>query len=95
MEFVIFIAALCALAFLAMRYGYDSRDLPYSEEQRLARFGMTWEVHSSRLDDLRREAVLWRRAQQVMPPPRRLRRRVALVLRALAHWLNPELAPYT
>jgi hypothetical protein len=94
MDLLIFIAVLCALAFLAMRYGYDSRDVPYSEEERLARYGMVWEVHTFRLDDLRREAILWRRTQLLTRRSRRLRRRLALGLRALAHWLNPELAPY-
>lgn len=95
MEILIIFIGLCALAFLSVRYGYDSRATPYSKEEEFARGGMIWDAHLSHLEDLRREAALWRLNRHVTPPPRRVRRRIAEGLRALAQWLNPELAPYT
>ena len=95
MEFLIVLIGLCALAFLSMRYGYDSRTTAYSKEEEFARHGMLWDAHLSHLDDLRREAALWRSQRHVSPPPRRIRRRIAHGLRALARRLNPELATYS
>src|SRR5207253_4959521 len=43
MDLLIFIFALCVFAFLAARFGVDSRDLGLAaDEARLARLGMTW-----------------------------------------------------
>ena len=96
MEVLLVIIGLCALAFLSMRYGYDSRAMPYSKEEEFARHGMMWDAHMSHLEDLRREASLWRlKSLAVSPPRRRVRRRMAYGLRALAHRLNPEMAPNT
>lgn len=95
MEILIIFIGLCALAFLSVRYGYDSRATAYSKEEEFARSGMIWDAQLSHLEDLRREAAVWRLNRQVKPAPRRVRRRMAEGLRAVAHWLNPELAPYT
>jgi hypothetical protein len=92
MELLIVIFALGLLVFLAMRFGYDSRAVPYSKEHELARHGMVWDVHLSRLDDLRREAVYWRVVRQAARPRRRVRSRVAFALREFAYRLSPELA---
>lgn len=95
MEILIVFIGLCALAFLSMRYGYDSRASVYSKEEEFASRGMVWDAHMSHLEDLRREAALWRVSRHAASEPSRVRRRVAEGLRALARWLNPELAPYT
>ena len=43
MELLVFILTLCALAWLATRFGVDSRDLGgHSPEEVLARHGSTW-----------------------------------------------------
>ena len=96
MEILFVLIGLCALAFLSMRYGYDSRATAYSKEEEFARHGVIWDAHLAHVDDLRREAALWRLNRQVIPAPasRRVRQRVAEGLRALARRLNPELAPY-
>ena len=93
MEILIVFIGLCALAVLSVRYGYDSRATAYSKEEEFARDGMVWDAHLWHLDDLRREAAMWRLNRDVKPAPRRVRRLIAEGLRALAHWLNPELAP--
>ena len=95
MEILIVIIGLFALAFLSMRYGYDSRATVYSKEEEFASRGMVWDGHMARLEDLRREAALWRATRHLSPEPRHIRRRVAEGLRAVARRLNPELAPYT
>jgi hypothetical protein len=91
MELVIPIIILGALVALAMRYGYDSRDTAYSKEREFASLGVTWDVYTMHLDELRREAAMWRLHQQASPPRRGVRRRVAHGLRSLAVRLNPEL----
>jgi len=40
MELLIFVAALCVLSLLAMRFGYDSRPTPESKEEIQANFGL-------------------------------------------------------
>ena len=95
MEFLIVTLVLVAFIFLSMRYGYDSRDAAYSKEREFAQLGMTWDLHTWRLDELRREAALWRLHQQVTCPRRRIRRRVSVGFYALARWLDPEPAPAT
>ena len=41
MELIIFIAALCVLGILAVRFGYDSRPTAQSKEEDLASLGVT------------------------------------------------------
>jgi hypothetical protein len=96
MEILIVLIGLCALAFLSLRYGYDSRATVYSKEEEFARYGVLWDSHLAHLEDLRREAALWRLNRHVTPTPafRLVRQRTAEGLRALARRLNPELAPY-
>ena len=78
MELLILAIILGVLVFLSLRFGYDSRAAAYSKERELARFGMVWGVETQGTH------------------PRRhgpgVRRRLAQRLRALARWLNPELA---
>jgi|SRR5918912_4589000 hypothetical protein len=91
MELVFFVAALCLLGILALRFGYDSRFVPYSKEHELAGYGMRWEVHHAELHELRREAAAWRLAQQARPRRQmRIRRSLARALRRLAYMLSPE-----
>jgi hypothetical protein len=42
-ELLIFIIAVCVVAFLAKRFGYDSRDSAWSTEAELGAHGVTWE----------------------------------------------------
>jgi hypothetical protein len=42
MELVFVVALLIALAVLALRFGYDSRDHLHSAEERQARHGLVW-----------------------------------------------------
>jgi hypothetical protein len=96
MELVLFIVGLCLFGILAARFGYDSRAVPYSPEHEMARLGLVWEVHAAaRMDEFRRDARVWRLAQEAAAPGRsmRVRRRVATALRAFALWLSPELRP--
>jgi hypothetical protein len=95
MEALILFIGLCALAFLSMRYGYDSRSAVHSKEEEYGLRGIVWDVQLSHLEDLRREAALWRINRHVAREPRRVRRRSAHALLALARWLDPELAPYS
>jgi hypothetical protein len=103
MELLVFVIGLCVLGYLATRFGYDSRAVPYSKEEDLARLGVIWEVHASHLADLRREADHWRLAQSTrvlerprritaQPLSRRVRRGMAASLLTLARWLSPELS---
>ena len=41
MELIIFIAALCVVSILAVRFGYDSRPTAQSKEEDLASLGVT------------------------------------------------------
>jgi len=45
MDALIIMALLCALGPLAMRFGYDSRDLLRSKEHELALSGVAWSPH--------------------------------------------------
>jgi hypothetical protein len=92
MELLILVVGLGVLGYLAIRFGYDSRELPRSEEHTLANHGMVWEVHMARLHDLRREAAAERIARLTPRPTGRARRTLALGLRVLAYRLSPELA---
>ena len=67
MEALVVFVGLSALAFLAMRYGYDSNYAVYSKEEEMARLGMVWDPHLLHLGDLRREAALSRRLRQINP----------------------------
>ena len=95
MELLLFIAVLCSIGILAVYFGYDSRAEPYSAEHQFARYGMVWDVCNAQLEDLRREARIWRLARQVpaSPPGIRVRRRLATNLRDLARRLSPEVEP--
>jgi hypothetical protein len=42
-ELLIFVIALCIVAFLATRFGYDSRASAWSKEAELGAHGVTWE----------------------------------------------------
>ena len=42
LDALLVLALLCALGPLAMRFGYDSRDLVRSEEHEFARHGVVW-----------------------------------------------------
>ncbi len=76
---MVFFAILCLLAVLALRFGYDSRDLGFrSDEHRQARFGMAW----GRLPKPR-----------ALPRPRlahAVRHPIAAALYRTANWLAPE-----
>jgi hypothetical protein len=94
MELLILVIGLIVIGILAVRFGYDSRSVPYSKEQELATYGVVWDMRHAHMEDLRREAAAWRLAQQVARRSahgRRVRRRLAATLRALALWLSPEL----
>jgi hypothetical protein len=44
MELLIFVAGVCILAALAMRFGYDSRETADSKEEEWANHGMRMEL---------------------------------------------------
>jgi hypothetical protein len=44
MELLLFVLALCALDVLSMAFGADSRPTPGSDEERLARHGVAWDL---------------------------------------------------
>jgi hypothetical protein len=67
---------LIVLAILAVRFGYDSRDGFQSNEEQLARLGMSW-GNGLPIPLVRRR--------------RRVRRALARALFALAEWLSPGL----
>lgn len=48
MDGLLFLATLLALAWLAPRYGVDSRERPESAEQLMARHGVRWEHRGAR-----------------------------------------------
>ena len=78
MELVAFILILCALAYVAARFGVDSRDLGLvSAEQSMARHGITWGGQPRRT--VRRRG--WTHA---------LRHPLAVALYRIAQWLAPE-----
>jgi len=78
MELLFSVIVLIVLAFLAVRYGYDSRGVIQSKEHELACFGMAWP------DDVPLPLV------RPLSRRRRLRRKLALGLLAFADWLSPE-----
>src|SRR5471030_2298346 len=43
---LIFVMALCIVAFLARRFGYDSRASAWSKEAEIGAHGVTWEPHA-------------------------------------------------
>lgn len=133
MEALIVLILVCALAVLATRYGFDSREAPRSKEHELAMLGLTWgppapaavpsrtppallqrlrprpqSSHSvSRMqlwsDDAfglalaaarsaedQRNADMARLARQAVGRGRSLRSQLAVLLTALADWLDPE-----
>jgi hypothetical protein len=44
-ELIVIIALFCLLGVLALRYGYDSGELPMSKERELAALGFAWQQH--------------------------------------------------
>jgi hypothetical protein len=74
MELVVFVLFLIVIAVLALRFGYDSRPMAQSKEAELACFGMQWPAKPR---------------VRPMSRVRRLRRRLAKTLIALADWLSP------
>ena len=78
MELLFSVVVLIVLAFLAVRYGHDSRGAIQSKEHELACFGMAWSGGAP----LPLARPLSRR--------RRVRRKLALGLLAFADWLSPE-----
>jgi hypothetical protein len=60
MELLIFVAALSLFAFLAMRFGYDSRQPADSKEQQLADLGMQLDNSAPviSIDERRTQSVL-------------------------------------
>jgi hypothetical protein len=77
MELLFSVVVLIVFAVLAVRYGHDSREVIQSKEAQLAWFGMQWPAGRT-MPSVR---PLSRR--------RRVRRRVARALLALAEWLSP------
>jgi hypothetical protein len=76
MELLVILGGFVLLAVLALNFGFDSREGMQSNEQQLARFGMTW-GHAIPVP--------------IRVVRRSWRRRLARVLYAIARWLNPEL----
>ena len=81
MELLVFFAILCALAVLAARFGYDSRELGlHSAEDRQAHLGLSW----GRVPKPR-----------ALPRPRlahAVRHPIAAALYRMANWLAPEVS---
>jgi hypothetical protein len=77
MEFLVLVVALLALAWLAMRFGHDSRAQLVSREEQQAIWGLSWGPPPAARPRPRR-----RRSEP--------RRRLAAGLRLLARWLSPE-----
>lgn len=92
MELLLFILAVCLIGLLATYFGYDSTAVPRAREHPLASYGGLWDVHNGQLEDLRREVLVWRLLNEAQPAgaKKRLRRRLADVLRELAEGLSPE-----
>jgi len=72
---VALVALLVLLGILALKFGYDSREVAQSKELELASLGVNWTE----------PIVAPKRVGRV----RRVRRRVARALYALAEWLSP------
>ena len=96
MELVVFILALCALAWLAAHFGVDSRDLGVrSPEEVLARHGSTW---GAELPTPLAPSLAIPPAASTETPARgqhtgrahALRHPLAVALYRLAYWLAPD-----
>ena len=74
MELIIFIAAVCVVGVLALRFGYDSRPSAHSKEEDLASLGLSREEPSTTLCGTRREAAHLPspQASRQQPVPRKL-----------------------
>jgi hypothetical protein len=85
MELIIFVAALCVVGVLAMRFGYDSRPSAHSKEEDLASLGLSRDQAGTTLCDTRCEAALLRlgHSNKTSPARQPIRRVVARVLHAL------------
>jgi len=85
MELIIFVAALCVVGVLAMRFGYDSRPTAHSKEEDLASLGLSRDQAGTTLCDPRREAVLLRsdHSNKTSPARRPIWRTVERVLHSL------------
>ncbi len=85
MELIIFIAALCVVGLLAMRFGYDSRPTAHSKEEDLASLGLNRDQKGSTLRDTRREAARLRsdHPNKTSPASQPIRRTVTRVLHGL------------
>ena len=85
MELIIFIAALCVVGLLAMRFGYDSRPTAYSKEEDLASLGLNRDQTGSTLRDTRREVARLRsdHPNKTSSARQPIRRTVTRVLRGL------------
>jgi hypothetical protein len=76
MEALVILGIIGGLAVLSPRFGHDSRERLQSNEEQLARLGVTWGNAAP---------------QPVRTPRHRVRHQLARLLYALAAWLNPEL----
>ena len=85
MELIIFVAVLCIVGVLAMRFGYDSRVTAYSKEEDLASLGLSRDHAGTTLCDTRREASLhgFDHASKSSPLRWPMQRTLVRVLRAL------------
>ena len=96
MELAVFILALCALAWLAARFGVDSRDLGVrSPEELLARHGSTWGAALPTPLPPSHAGVTPAASEPVAPRPHTgrahaLRHPLAVALYRLAYWLAPD-----
>jgi hypothetical protein len=81
MELLLFIAVLWALAMLAVPFGADTRPTLVSEEERLAQYGVTWELGGWRVEERRRVAAYERLLSQLRSTTPTARVRLADVLR--------------
>jgi hypothetical protein len=68
-ELLIFFIGLCALAFLATRFGYDSRSSAWSKEAEMGTYGMTWAPHDGAPLDLDSRETADMRDTDVSEPP--------------------------
>jgi hypothetical protein len=80
LDVIVIVALLCVVAFLAVRFGHDSRETAHSKEEQLAALGVVWEA---RIDARPRRVVPRRRL-------RRLRRALASSLLFVADRLDPR-----
>jgi hypothetical protein len=87
MEVLTALLVLVLLDLLALRFGYDTRETSPSKEHDLARLGVTWDRA------LQLEETHTVRTVRPPLPMRQVRRRLAMLLRGLARWLNPSPEP--